>query len=71
MIPPAVFSTKAAARYLGVSPQSLARWRITGQGPHFVKAGRRVVYLRADLDRWLLSRRRLSTSEGPPDGAIR
>jgi predicted DNA-binding transcriptional regulator AlpA len=51
------------ARYLGLSPATLAKMRITGDGPAFSKAGcRAVVYALADLDDWLASRRRTRTA---------
>src|SRR5690348_15851782 len=35
--------TKVAAS-LHLSPSTLNKWRLTGQGPYFVKVGRRVFY---------------------------
>ena len=55
--------TSAAARYLGLSPSTLNKLRLTGLGPKFIKLGRRVVYDPADLDAWLDSNRRTSTSD--------
>lgn len=55
----------AAGEYLGgVSTSTLAKWRLAGTGPPYSKAGRVVVYNAGDLDAFLTSRRRLSTSEG-------
>lgn len=54
----------AAADYLGLSASTLAKMRLRGDGPAYSKAGPRiVVYDRRDLDEWLQSRRRHSTSE--------
>ena len=54
----------AAADYLGLSDSTLAKMRLRGDGPTYSKAGPRiVVYDVADLDAWLASRRRRSTSE--------
>lgn len=54
----------AAAEYLGLSTSTLAKMRLRGDGPIYMKAGRRVVlYDPEDLDAWLDSRRRRSTSE--------
>ena len=54
----------AAGAYLGgQSTSTLAKWRLTGFGPAYSKAGRNIVYHVQDLDAWLASRRRLSTSE--------
>lgn len=46
----------------GIPTSSLAKLRMTGEGPPFAKVGRRVIYLRADIERWLAIRRRISTS---------
>lgn len=42
-----------AADYLRVSERTLIRWRNARTGPPWTKVGHRVVYQRADLDRWL------------------
>lgn len=42
---------------LHVTTRTTARWRSEGNGLPFVRAGgRRVLYLRADVDRWIASR---------------
>ena len=54
---------KDAARFLGVSPSFLAKRRVLGDGPYFIKyGGRRVVYLRSDLEAWRDARRRTATA---------
>ena len=65
-------STTEAARYLGdqISPRSLEKWRLTGGGPVYMRLGKRVVYDIADLDAWLASKRRLSTTVPAVDAAI-
>lgn len=58
------FNVREAAEYLGVAAQTLNRWRMTeGEGPDFVKMGRRVVYERETLDTWLAANRRKSTAK--------
>ena len=57
------FRTSDAAAYCGCSKSTLEKLRCTGGGPAFIKLGRTVVYDTADLDAWLASRRRLSTSD--------
>ena len=53
-----------AAHYLGISESSLAKWRCSGTGPPYMKLGERVVvYDQSQLDSWLQSRSRRSTSE--------
>jgi predicted DNA-binding transcriptional regulator AlpA len=56
--------TDAAAHYLGIANSTLNKTRLTGDGPPFVKVGpRAVAYRRADLDAWLETRVRRSTSD--------
>ena len=56
-------STREAAAWLGLSPRTLDRYRVSGDGPAFHRFGGRVRYLVADLDDWASARRRLSTSD--------
>jgi DNA helicase HerA-like ATPase len=53
-----------AAAYLGLATQTLAKLRWSGDSPPYFKVGRRVLYERDELDAWLATRRRRSTSEG-------
>lgn len=55
--------TPKAANYVGLGKSTLEKKRLTGDGPLFYKLGRAVVYDTADLDAWLASRRRRSTSD--------
>ena len=55
--------TKVAAEYCDLSPSTLNKLRIYGGGPAYVKIGRRVLYDLEELDRWLDSHRRASTSD--------
>ncbi|MBM4073845.1 MAG: helix-turn-helix domain-containing protein [Planctomycetes bacterium] len=52
-----------AAQRLGLSNSTLAKLRMSGLGPRYMKLGRCVVYDLADLDTWAASRKRASTSE--------
>ena len=51
------------AQLLNVSERTLERWRVEGTGPVYVKAGRRVLYRRDDIERWLAQGARHSTSD--------
>jgi predicted DNA-binding transcriptional regulator AlpA len=51
------------AKLLGVSPSWLAKSRLTGTGPRFIKSGRAVRYARSAVREFILSRQRHSTSE--------
>jgi len=52
-----------AAQLLRLSERTLERLRLTGGGPKFIKAGRRVLYSAEHLEAWVASRVRTSTSE--------
>ena len=56
-------NTRAAAAHLGLSTRTLDRYRVSGEGPVFLRFGGRVRYLREDLDAWAKTRRRKSTSD--------
>ena len=60
--------TPAAAEYLGISPRTLEKLRVTGGGPAFYKVRRRCLYRLAELEAWALEGRRGSTSD---TGAVR
>ncbi len=55
-------NTREVAALLGLSPRTLDRYRVSGDGPAFHKFGNRVRYLRADVEAWASKRRRQSTS---------
>ena len=52
-----------AAAYLGVNTQTLANWAHTGKVgiPHH-KVGRKVIYMKSDLDSYLAANRRTQTA---------
>jgi len=50
------------AKLLGVSPSWLAKARLTGTGPRFIKIGRAVRYARSAVREFILSCQRHSTS---------
>jgi excisionase family DNA binding protein len=56
---------REAAEVLRLSERTLERMRLTGLGPAYVKAGRRVLYRQADLETWIAAQLRVSTSEVP------
>jgi excisionase family DNA binding protein len=61
-----------AAKYLALAQSTLAKMRLRGDGPRFVKAGpRTVTYRKTDLDAWLEARVRRSTSDTGPQSAKR
>lgn len=62
MPPIKYLSTEETAEHLRVSQSWLAKSRLRGDGPPFIKAGRTVLYDIDDLDAWLMKRKRRSTS---------
>lgn len=55
--------TETAAKWLCLSPRTLERYRLTGEGPKFVKFGRRVAYRLIDLEEYVKAHIFDSTSE--------
>jgi len=53
------FTEKEAAAYIGMSQSYLRQDRMNGfranrtPGPHYLKIGRTIRYLKADCDKWL------------------
>ena len=45
-------STRRAAAFLGLSPRTLDRYRVTGEGPVYHRFGNRILYRRDDLEAW-------------------
>ena len=52
-----------AAKRLRLSPRTLERMRLNGDGPRFIKAGRRVLYRNSSLEAWVDDRTFVRTSE--------
>lgn len=64
-----LLTTDELASRLGLKTQTLAVWRLKGQGPRFVKIGLRAVrYSENDVNDWLGKRGRQNTSEVRHDG---
>jgi predicted DNA-binding transcriptional regulator AlpA len=61
--PLSLLSPKEAAKFLKVSVSWLAKARMRGDGPPYIRIGRSIRYSEAALLQWLKSRQRLSTSE--------
>ena len=50
-------TTAELSKELGLKSVTLDAWRQRGEGPPYVRLGRAVRYLRADVDAWVLARR--------------
>ncbi|PLX37069.1 MAG: hypothetical protein C0606_11170 [Hyphomicrobiales bacterium] len=57
-----LLNPSAAAEYLGSTQSTLSKWRMSGSGPAYIKVGHQVRYARTDLEAWVASCRRESTS---------
>ena len=56
-------STIQAAIILNISPRTLERWRLTGDGPSYRKFGKRVTYSQTTLLEWAEEQTHTSTSD--------
>lgn len=60
--PEALIPAKDVQAYIGLARQTLARRRVQGGGPPFVKVGASVLYRAGDLRKWLAQNTFSSTS---------
>jgi excisionase family DNA binding protein len=58
-----LLTQREAATLVRLSERTLERLRLSGGGPVYVKAGRRVLYREPDLQEWIAAQVRTSTSE--------
>jgi hypothetical protein len=58
-----LLDTDQAAEKLRIKRQTLETWRMTGDGPVYLKLGRRVFYRLSALEAWIAKNARQSTSE--------
>ena len=56
-------NTTQAAQYIGMSKSFLEKRRVEGDGPKYIKFGRAVRYSIRDLEDYMISHKRGSTSE--------
>lgn len=52
-----LLTSQAAAEYLHHAPRTLIRWRNERRGPTYIRVGKKVLYSKSDLDKWLESNR--------------
>lgn len=53
MIEDPLLTTEEAAAVLRLSPNTLRSWRTMRRGPKFATIGRRIVYRRSDVERYI------------------
>ncbi len=62
-----LLNTRQAAEMLNISPQTLMYLRVQGNGPLYVRLGRRMIrYRDEDLLAWIAASARKSTSDPGP-----
>lgn len=61
--PATLICAEDVPQYVPLARQTLARWRHEGRGPRYVKLGRRIAYRVRDLQEFVESSLRSSTSE--------
>src|SRR5262245_44236077 len=62
-LPHRLLNVREAASFLGLSVSTLNKLRLSGDGPPYMKLGRRVLYDPRDLQSWALTRKRTHTSD--------
>lgn len=55
--------TQRLSGLTGIAASTWNKKRLSGDGPAFIKAGRRVLYRWSDVEAWLLDQQRRSTSD--------
>jgi predicted DNA-binding transcriptional regulator AlpA len=58
-----LLTSKEVIKLFRVSPSWLAKARMRGDGPPYIRIGRSIRYSEATVVQWMKSRQRLSTSE--------
>lgn len=58
-----LISAEDAAKHLNISKSTLAKMRLSGASPRYVKIGRRVAYRPCDLESWIAAQSFNSTAE--------
>ena len=57
------YTPEQAAIRIGCAGSTLAKWRLNGSGPAYLKLGRSVRYAEETLNAWLAGRERRSTAD--------
>lgn len=64
------FTETEVAEMTGLKVKTLQRWRLINQGPPFVRLGRCVRYMAADLESWIRRQPSGGAKPIPFDGSI-
>ena len=58
-----LLTAKEVSALLRVSTSTMAKWRLRGEGPSYIKLGAKIAYSDDVVNAWLASRVRQSTSQ--------
>ncbi|WP_374632821.1 helix-turn-helix domain-containing protein [Ferrovibrio sp.] len=58
-----LLTTEEAAAYLHKHPVTMRKWRVTGEGPAYIKVGRACQYRMPDIQKWLARKRHTNTGQ--------
>jgi hypothetical protein len=64
-----LLTPEEAAKFLKLSTDWLAKSRMTGKGPEFIKIGRAIRYSMSSLQKFIQARSRKSTSDLPDENS--
>lgn len=59
--PAPLMDSAPVAEWLGISPNALAKMRVEGTGPAFIRVGSRIKYAISDVEDYINTNRRTST----------
>lgn len=63
-IPPTMLCEKSVARLLSLSPRTLRNWRVTGDGPRYIRISSRCIrYRPEDVEAWANARALSNTAQ--------
>lgn len=65
-----LLNPKQLANHLGINENTLAKWRLSGVGPKYIKVQRHIRYAESDVEEWLNDRKFHSTTEADNHASV-
>lgn len=69
-VPRVILRSDEAAKFLGMSHETLSAYRKSGDGPPFRKVGKNVYYSVEELTEWVMSRPAYTRNSDVPKGDV-